>query len=479
MADKPIIVWFRHDLRLTDNIALSKAAETGQPIIALYIYDQKALGKSDYGAASKWWLHHNLADFQKNLKDKGLNLVLREGRSLDILKEIIKETGAESLFYNRLYEPWSIARDKDIKETLKDQDIDVQSFQGHYLFEPWQIKNKSGDPYKVFTPYYKTCMALEDHIGDPLPVPHTLKPYKNISLKDIKDLGFLPKIDWDKKLESHWEYGEDGAHNRFNAFLDSRLHQYKDGRNRPDKDYTSMMSPYLRFGIISPRSLWHACRTYTLAQDAPESQTESFLRELIWREFCNHLLFYNPEMPEKPLQEKFEPFPWKTNKTFRHAWEKGRTGYPIVDAGMRQMWETGWMHNRVRMIVGSIMVKHFLQAWQDGEAWFWDCLIDGDLANNSAGWQWIAGCGADAAPYFRVFNPILQGEKFDPDGDYVRQYVPELKDMPSKYIHKPWEAPKDVLDKANVVLDDTYPSPVIDHKHGRERALEAFESLKG
>lgn len=478
-SQPPAIVWFRHDLRLKDNPALNAAVQTSRPVIAIFIYDREAMKDSDYGAAGKWWLHHNLAHLQIALKDRGVHLAIRTGNSADIIQKIIEETGATSLFYNRIYEPWSIKRDKDIKALFTQKGIEVQSFSGHYLFEPWTIKNKSGDPYKIFTPFYKACLAQEDRIGEPLAAPGTMTGYRQDIAHERQDVpGFIPAIRWDKKMETHWESGESAAHNRLNAFLDNGLTDYKDGRDRPDRDKTSSLSPYLRFGIISPRAIWHTTRAYAYAHDIPENQTESFLRELIWREFCNHLLYYFPDMPVKPLQGKFENFPWKRNVKHRTAWQKGLTGYPIVDAGMRQLWETGWMHNRVRMIAGSLLVKHLLQPWQDGEAWFMDCLIDGDPANNSAGWQWIAGCGADAAPYFRIFNPILQGEKFDPGGDYVRRFVPELRNMPGRYIHRPWEAPEDILVDAGVTLGETYPFPVVDHKAGRARAMEAFDLLQ-
>jgi deoxyribodipyrimidine photo-lyase len=430
----PVILWFRNDLRLNDNPALHAAAATGAPIIPLYIFDDAHMG-----AASKWWLHHSL-------KSLDAPIVTRKGDALKILRDIIKETGATQVFWNRLYEPNAIVRDTKIKSALDN----AQSFKGNILIEPWDIK-----PYKVFTPFYKACLERENIFGDVLGIPHKIK----WAAVPSDDLDLLPRIPWDKRFD--WTPGENGAHARAQHFIEDIMPGYKTGRDYPAKDDTSRLSPHLHFGEISVRELWFMAAPHTGARD--------FMRELAWREFSMHLLYHNPKMPTQPLQVKFEKFPWQRNKTHLRAWQRGLTGYPIVDAGMRQLWQTGWMHNRVRMIVGSFLVKHLLQPWQDGEAWFWDCLVDADLANNAASWQWIAGCGADAAPYFRVFNPILQGDKFDPTGAYVRNFVPELKDVPDKFIHKPWES--------GLKLD--YPAPIIDHAAGRVRALEAFASIKG
>lgn len=428
----PIIVWFRNDLRLSDNTALSAAAKTGAPIIPLYIFDDKYMG-----AASKWWLHHALEKLDAPI-------VTRKGDALTVLQDVMKETGADTVYWNRIYEPNTIERDKKIKAT-----INAQSFKGNILIEPWDIK-----PYKVFTPFYKAILNMESHFGEPLQTP------KNIPWKTIKSekLDLLPTIKWDKGFD--WEPGENGAHTRAQYFIEDIMAGYQTERDRPDKDGTSRLSPHLHFGDISVRDLWY------MAQ--PHTGNAAFLRELVWREFSMHLLYHNPKLATQPLQPKFEKFPFAKNKKHLEAWQRGMTGYPIVDAGMRQLWQTGWMHNRVRMVVGSFLVKHLLLSWQDGEAWFWDCLVDADLANNAASWQWIAGCGADAAPYFRIFNPMLQGEKFDPHGTYVREFVPELKDVPDKFIHKPW--------LSGLKLD--YPSPIVDHAAARARALEAFASIK-
>ena len=472
----PKIVWLRHDLRLKDNPALYHAAYNKTPIIPVFIYDPQAMDR-DYGAAQKWWLHHALTSLRNDLKSHEVDLIIREGDSLKILQDLIKQTGAVGITWNRLYEKWSIDRDSHIKETLKSDGIEVESYNGSLLFEPWEIKKGSGDPYRVFTPFWKECIRNIDRIESPLPVPNSLVD-GDLPIGDIRDLNFLPKTRWDKSMTEHWEISENGAWDRLNHFLDNGLNHYKDGRDLPAKDWTSKLSPYLRWGMISPRSIWHEANAYSIAHNVQDKNRDNFLSEIGWREFCHGLLYYNPTMKSEPLQDKFKNFPWQPNKDFQTAWQRGLTGYPIVDAGMRQLWQTGWMHNRVRMIVGSLMVKHMLQPWQDGETWFWDTLVDACPANNTAGWQWIGGCGADAAPYFRIFNPMTQAKKFDPDGDYIRTFVPELKNLPDKYIHEPWEAPQDVLNKAGVILGKDYPRLIIDHDHGRKRALEAFESLK-
>jgi len=438
---KPVILWFRNDLRLADNPALAAAAETKAPIIALYIFDDPLMG-----AASKSWLHHSLKKLSEDI-----DLTIRAGDAQDVLNDIIKETGAETVFWNRLYEPDSIARDTKIKKDLKDAGIDAQSFKGNVLFEPWDIK-----PYKVFTPYYKACLAQDHLIGAPVKAP------KKLNIKKLKSdtLNLVPARKWDKGFYKVWEPGEGGAYSRAQYFVEDLMGHYKADRDRPDKDGTSRMSPHLHFGEISVRNLW--------AMAGPHAGSAAYLRQLIWREFSIQLLYNNPKLAMQPLQEKFARFPWIKNKTYMSAWQRGMTGYPIIDAGMRQLWQTGWMHNRVRMVVASFLVKHLLQSWQDGEAWFGDTLVDADLANNAASWQWVAGSGADAAPYFRVFNPILQGEKFDPAGKYVREFCPELKDVPDKFIHKPWES--------GLKLD--YPAPIIEHSAGRARALDALAQMK-
>lgn len=455
----PVIVWFRHDLRVADHPALAAAAASGQPVLPLYIHDDETPGIWRAGGASRWWLHHSLASLSRELGRLGAPLVIRAGAAADVLPALVRETGAQAVYWNRGYEPYAVARDTALKAALKTAGVDVQSFKGTSLFEPWEITTGSGTPYRVFTPFYKACLAKANQIGAPLPAPATLNGFAANGCA-LNDLGLLPAIPWDTGFAPIWTPGETGAWARLTAFMAGPMDGYKTARDFPAIEATSRLSPHLHFGEISHRAVWHAA--------GPLASSAAFLRELAWREFSIHLLHYNPALPETPLQPKFAAFPWQTNPDHLQAWQRGMTGYPIVDAGMRELWQTGWMHNRVRMIVGSFLVKHLLLPWQAGEAWFWDCLVDADLANNAASWQWIAGCGADAAPYFRVFNPILQGVKFDPEGAYVRRYVPELASMPAKYIHTPWESG----------IKTNYPAPVVDHAFGRMRALDAYQSLK-
>jgi len=470
--DIPIIVWFRQDLRLTDNPALIAAHKTGQPIIPLYILDDINSGEWKMGAASRWWLHESLTALNKSLDN---NLCLENGDASEILQTLVKQTGAKAIYWNRCYEPWRIARDKQIKQTLTEQDIDAKGFNGSLLFEPHNALKDDGTPYRVFTPFYKKGCLARTPPREPQPAPKNLniKNHKSLSLND---LNLLPKVDWHKNLAPHWTPGEQGAKKRLQDFLENGLKGYKEDRNHPMKKNVSRLSPHLHYGEISPNQAWYAARPAMVAQSC-EADGEHFLSELGWREFSNSLLFHFPDMPRNPLQNKFSAFPWRDDKQSLKRWQKGQTGYPIVDAGMRELWQTGYMHGRTRMIVGSFLVKNLMLHWHHGEEWFWNTLLDADLANNSASWQWIAGCGADAAPYFRIFNPITQGKKFDTDGSYVRKYVPEIAKLPDKYLHNPWEAPDNVLEYAQIELGKNYPKPIVDLKASRERALAAFKSL--
>ena len=464
------IFWFRQDLRLIDNPALFEAAKLGK-ILPIYILDDENAGTFKMGGASRWWLHHALESLNKSLGGK-LNFF--KGDAHAILKELASKHDIKSISWNRCYEPWRITRDRRIKESLT-ENIKIESFNGSLLWEPWQILKKDKTPYKVFTPFYrKGCLNAADP-REPFPAsPKINLCDMDASSLNLSDLNLLPEIKWDRQLEPHWNISEKGAQDRLKAFLNNDLNNYKKGRDFPALNSVSRLSPYLHFGQISPNQIWHAAH-----RKDPDNNREHFLSELGWREFSYHLLYHFPTLPTKNLQSKFDHFPWHKDMTALEKWQKGMTGYPIVDAGMRELWQTGYMHNRVRMIVGSFLVKNLLLHWHHGEKWFWDCLVDADLASNSASWQWIAGCGADAAPYFRIFNPILQGEKFDPDGEYTKRFVPELKDIPKKFLYKPWEAPDDVLKKAGIRLGKDYPKPIVDVKASRERALEAFQELKG
>ena len=469
------IVWFRNDLRLTDNPALDAAVDVGGPVVPIYIHAPEEHDDWRPGAASNWWLHHALTSLDTDLKAIGSRLVVIRGPSMKTLQSLMHETKATAVFWNRRYEPASIANDKSIKDSLKRDGIDVRSFNGSLLFEPWNIANKSGKPFQVFTPFWKTCVEqLPDE--KPAPAPGTLdRPPKLDAEITIEELSLLPKIDWDAGFQNRWKPGVGGAKEALKAFARDRLQTYGQNRDVPADAGTSSLSPHLHFGEISPRQILATIRNQSKNNEWKRNQ---FITELGWREFAHHLLYHFPHTTDAPLRENFAGFQWNEPEEEFQAWTRGRTGYPLVDAGMRELWTTGWMHNRVRMVVGSFLAKDLLIDWRHGARWFWDTLVDADLANNTLGWQWVAGCGADAAPFFRIFNPVSQGEKFDPDGAYVRRWVPELKNLPDRYIHRPWEASSSVLREAGVSLGDNYPEPIIDHSTARNVALDAYAKIK-
>ena len=468
MSTHTAIVWFRQDLRIADNPALSHAIAQGYKIIPLYILDDENAGSHAMGGASRWWLHQSLEKLNASL-DR--HMVFRTGKADDVLAEIVKETDAIAIFWNRCYEPWRISRDKNIKQNLKESDLEIETFNGSLLWEPWDVLKDDGTPYRVFTPYYrKGCLKTAP--AEPLKKPSSIEFAQHAAAKGVlEDLALMPSINWHTDMEALWTPGEDGAHERMHEFLSDGLNGYKELRNRPDMEHVSRLSPYLHFGEVSPRQVWYAALEAQHRDALPEKDVDHFCSELGWREFSYYLLYHFPKITWDNLQTRFDDFPWNEDPDpeILKRWQKGQTGIPIVDAGMRQLYRDGWMHNRVRMIVGSFLVKNMLIHWRVGERWFWDTLVDADLASNSASWQWVAGSGADAAPYFRIFNPVTQGEKFDPDGAYVREFVPELKDFDLKYLHKPWEAP---------VPPGNYPSPIVDLKDSRALALKAFESTK-
>jgi deoxyribodipyrimidine photo-lyase len=476
------IVWFRDDLRVGDNPALTAAAATGAPVIACHVLDtgQQIRPK---GGASRWWLHHSLAALARSLEARGVTLLLFAGDARAIIPALAARTGATAVHWNRRYGAAEIAVDAEVKSALKTAGVTAESYNSSLLYEPWEVRSKAGEPLRVFSPFWRAALATGEP-PRPLPPPPRLAgtPVPDASAfgaVTLDELGLLPTSpDWAGGLRESWSPGEAGALARLEEFLESAVRGYGDGRNRPDRPSTSRLSPHLRFGEIGPRQVWHAAEQARLAGDAPAGDIAKFQAELGWREFSYHLLFHNPELPTRNFQPRFDAFPWDGNQAALRAWQRGRTGYPLVDAGMRELWTTGWMHNRVRMIVASFLVKHLLIDWRVGEEWFWDTLCDADAASNAASWQWVAGSGADAAPYFRVFNPVLQGEKFDPDGSYVRTYVPELAKLPAKFIHRPWTAPEADLSRAGVTLGTTYPRPIVDHDRARARALEAFAQLK-
>lgn len=464
------IVWFREDLRLADNPALHAACVRAAPLVCLYVWDEGRSDSWSVGAASRWWLHHALAALAQTLGANGGRLVLRRGPAAEVLKAVIAETGADAVYWNRCYEPHAIARDRALKSELAERGIEVRSFPGNLLLEPWELTTQVGRPFRVFTPFWKALRQRD--IPAPLPRPRRLNFAPAIVSDPLADWRLVPQSpNWAAAWSQYWNPGESGALSRLKAFLDRDLRDYAQTRDWPARAGTSRLSPHLHFGEISARQIWHA-------QALSEVGQEKFLSELAWREFSWHLLFHHPQLPEQPLDPRFSHFEWRSDEARLALWQRGQTGIPIVDAGMRQLWNTGWMHNRVRMIVASFLVKHLLIHWRAGASWFWDTLVDADLANNSASWQWVAGCGADAAPYFRIFNPVLQGQRFDPRGDYVRHFVPELARLPDRFVHSPWLAPASVLDAANIRLGSSYPRPLVDLAAGRERALRAFARLK-
>ncbi len=467
------IVWFRQDLRINDNPALSEACKLGK-ILPIYIYDTST---EHLGGASKWALHHALASLNDALEGK---LLFAKGNPKEILLSICEEHHIEGVYWNRMYEENIRQRDADIKSSLRDKSINAMSFNGSLLWEPMEVLKKDNTPYKVFTPYYKNGCLNQREPRYPLSRPNieTLTIENSIDYScSLNDLALLPKISWDEGFDKHWTLSEKSAQDRLAQFINERISEYSDQRNIPSVKGTSRLSPYLHFGLISPNQAWYA------VLDAFDGNRESegvstFLSELGWREFSYYLLFHFDALQSKNFNPKFDHFPWENNQENLVAWQRGNTGIPIVDAGMRELWQTGYMHNRVRMIVGSFLVKNLGIDWRKGERWFWDCLLDADTASNSASWQWVAGSGADAAPFFRIFNPVLQGEKFDKQGDYVKKYCPELKHMPNKYIHKPWDAPSDALAQANLTLGKQYPKPVVDLKSSRQKALDAYSQIK-
>lgn len=465
---KKILYWFRQDLRLTDNPALLEAVKSGI-VMPIYILDDINAGDFALGGASRWWLHHSLISLDKSLKH---NMQFFRGNPIDIIYELVKKHSIDEVYWNRCYEPWQTNRDKLIKQKLKDNNISAKSYNGSLLWEPWEVLKDDGTPYKVFTPFYRKCCTDSPEPRTPTARVDDITFYKTENYTDINDLGLIKNASWADKFNSIWDIGEEAAIRQFEKFKANGLSDYKLGRNFPAKSNVSRLSPHLHFGEISPNYIWHNC--YNLSGD---NNIDTFRSELGWREFSYYLLFNNPEMPLKNLKSAFDNLPWDTQSNHLQQWQKGQTGIPIVDAGMRELWQTGYMHNRVRMIVGSFLVKNLMIDWRCGEKWFWDCLLDADLASNSASWQWVAGSGCDAAPFFRIFNPVTQGQKFDPDGKYTKRYIPELQNLDSKYLFNPWEAPSYVLQQAGIIIGKTYPQPIVDLKESRIRALDAFKSL--
>ncbi|MDM7996708.1 MAG: deoxyribodipyrimidine photo-lyase [Acidobacteriota bacterium] len=442
----PSLVWFRLDLRLADNPALAAASMEKGGLLPVFIWAPEEDGDWPPGAASRWWLHQSLKALSTDLKRHGIPLILRRGPSLEALRSLIRESGAKAVFWNRRYEPALRKRDAEVETALRADGIRIETFNSALLFEPEEIKNSAGKPFQVFTPFWRSCLsAAPDFQPKPGPILSRNKPLPSL---DLEELRLEPAIDWAAGLRSAWQPGEANAQKLLRRFVAQAMEDYPEQRDLPAVCGTSRLSPYLHFGEISPRRVWAECAKRRHAA------SQAFIRQLGWREFAHHLLYHYPHTAAEPLREPFARFPWRNDARALHAWHRGRTGFPIVDAGMRELWATGWMHNRVRMISGSFLVKDLLLPWLEGARWFWDTLVDADLANNTLGWQWVAGCGADAAPYFRIFNPASQARKFDPKQDYVRRWISEFG-------------------------ESGYPTPIVDHARARERALRGLAAIKG
>ncbi|MCY4047187.1 MAG: deoxyribodipyrimidine photo-lyase [Candidatus Dadabacteria bacterium] len=479
MPTQPLIYWFRQDLRLTDSAALSAAAQTGREIIPCYILDDKSPGQWRMGNASRWWLRHSLAALAEGIAALGGNLVIRKGETEKELPALAHKHNARAVYCSRCYEPWAAELENKLHKSLGTENVELLSFPGDLLFEPEQVITRSGTPFQVFTPFWKHCLSLPS----PQKPPPQKKPLKFARIREntknaLKNLDPPTKTGRMSQWRTLWQPGEEGAQNHLLRFLERGITDYAEGRNHPARDCVSRLSPHLRFGEISPRKLFHTLLNQRNNRPELKEHTDKFLSQLGWREFSRHLLCRFPHLPEKPFKKNFEKFPWRENSGLFEAWKRGQTGYPVVDAGMRELWETGYMHNRVRMITASFLTKHLLIPWQSGEKWFWDTLVDADLANNSFGWQWVAGCGADAAPYFRIFNPALQGGKFDEDGAYVRRRIPEIAALEDKYLSEPLSAPAGALKAAGIEPGATYPAPVVDHRKARTAALAAYDAVK-
>lgn len=478
----PAIVWFRDDLRLADNPALYAAA--GRPVIALFVQDEESDGLRPLGGAARWWLHGALGALDEALRARGGRLLILHGAAAATIERLAVEIGAGAVYWNRRYGPAERRVDAGVKSALKSRGIAAQSFNGQLLREPWTVATQSGAPYRIFTAYWRAARKQDDPLR-PLAAPdaldfHPVPQRAAAHAIDLADLALEPLApDWAAGLRAVWRRGEAAGRSRLEDFLSSGLSNYAAARDRMGVAGTSLLSPYLRFGNLSARQVWHAATAVSLAQAEriDGRHLDTFLAELGWREFWYHLLYHEPDLAQRNLRPAFDAMPWRHDPQGLHAWQHGLTGYPIVDAGMRQLWTTGWMHNRVRMIAASFLVKDLLIDWRAGEAWFWDTLVDADPASNPGNWQWVTGSGTDAAPYFRIFNPTLQGEKFDPEGDYVRRWIPELAHLPASLIHRPWTAGAEPLAGAVASGAKPHPPPIVEHDAAGRRALEAWRAI--
>ncbi len=480
-SSAPSIVLFQYDLRLADNPALSAAVHRKEALICLYVWNQKAAGYDMPGAASRWWIHHSLQSFSDHLKTAGNDLTIRLGTTLEVLSNLLREFPKSHVFWNQSCEPTGQEIERELLTFLETEKIEGHRFHGNTLVDPTTILTQTHNPYRVFTPFWKRLQGTLS-LSPPLPAPRTLPPQPSVPPKSLPldSLKLLPKIDWAEGIRKRWTPGEHGAQTALRKFLRNPAKFYAMDRDRPDLPHTSRMSPHLHFGEISPGKIWHAIQhAKQINRNAQDRKSyDTYLRQIVWREFAQYLLRHFPHTVNEPLYSAYHNFPWRLETDSLRSWQQGLTGFSIVDAGMRELWQTGWMHNRVRMITASFLTKDLLLPWQKGAKWFWNTLVDADLANNTLGWQWVAGCGADASPFFRIFNPITQGIKFDSDGRYVRKWVPELTGLPCRWIHQPWEAPPLVLAEANISLGETYPYPMIDHAAARNQALIAYRQFK-
>ena len=480
MAEKadhrPVLVWFRRDLRLADNPALHAAAKSGRPVVPVYVLDESPAVRS-LGAASAWWLDKSLAALGADLERAGSRLILRRGAAETVIPALAQELDAGLVVWNDLFDPGYPERDAALAKAVQAQGVGVETLNGCYLLRPDEVEKKAGGAFNVFTPFWRAAKA-HVKVGPAHPRPRTLKAPAAWPASDaLGDWGLHPtRPDWSQGFD--WSPGEADADRLLDAFTAGALRGYTQARDRPGVEGSSRLSAHLHWGEIGPRQLWRAAHHAIERHTAPEAEADKFLAELGWREFNLQILFHHGDLSKVSFDPKFKGFPFRRDAKGLEAWKRGRTGYPIVDAGMRQLWELGWMHNRVRLITASFLVKHLLVDWREGEAFFWDTLVDADHANNAGNWQWVAGSGADASPWFRIFNPVTQGEKFDPEGDYVRRWVPELARVPAKVIHAPWTAAPGVLEAAGVKLGHDYPEPIVDHAAARVRALDALRNMR-
>ena len=469
-AEAPALVWLRQDLRLADNPALDAAVKSRRPLALVYLLDDASPGRWRMGGASRWWLHHSLAQLSDAVEKRGARLLLRRGQAETEIPRLVREIGAGAVFWNRCYEPYAIARDKALKDALSA--VSVSSFNGALLLEPWQIQTKAGEPYKVFTPFWRAALK-QGGFRTPIAAPKRLNGFKGEPPGEkLKDWKLEPSSpNWAKNFAPLWRPGEAGALKALERFLEHQLQDYPQARDQLGQNGTSRLSPHLHFGELSPAQIYAAVESAAHAEPKLRSAADKFLSEIGWRDFSANLLFHWPSLPEQNWREQFDRFPWRDDEAAFTAWSKGQTGYPIVDAAMRELWASGYMHNRARMIAASFLIKHLLIDWRRGQDWFWDTLVDADLANNAASWQWVAGSGADASPYFRIFNPISQGQRYDASGAYVRRWIPELARLPDAVLHCPWEADAATLKSAKVRLGE--------HARARQRALDAFATVSG